>query len=175
MSAPVLNLTLIYFNLRASNRSCQPVQMSSNSSINLSNALPTENCIPLLVRPVESLEPPMSPGTVATTLAAYPDLNADILQAIAKGLLTTITRHDAQEASEICCLKEQVRGLHDHVEHYENIFERAPDGYIKNNGRVPHFYIPLGDGVFRPAKWIKKLEDGRVAGFHEQQGPPSRY
>jgi hypothetical protein len=36
---------------------------------------------------------------------------------------------------------------------------------------VPHFYIPLGDGVFKPAKWIKKLEDRRVAGFHEQQGP----
>jgi hypothetical protein len=36
---------------------------------------------------------------------------------------------------------------------------------------VPHFYIPLGNGVFKLAKWIKKLEDGRVAGFHEQQGP----
>ena len=35
---------------------------------------------------------------------------------------------------------------------------------------MPHFFIPLGDGVFKPAKWIKKLEDGRVAGFHEQQG-----
>ena len=36
---------------------------------------------------------------------------------------------------------------------------------------MPHFYIPLGNGVFKLAKWIKKLEDGRVAGFHEQQGP----
>ena len=106
-----------------------------------------------------------------TTLAAHPDLNADILRAITKGLLATIARRDAQEASEICCLNKQIRGLHDHVEHYENIFERAPDRYIKNDGRVPHFYIPLGDGVLKPAKWIKKLEDGRVARFHEQQGP----
>ena len=36
---------------------------------------------------------------------------------------------------------------------------------------MPHFYIPLGDGVFKPAKWIKKLEDGHVAGFHMDQGP----
>jgi hypothetical protein len=65
----------------------------------------------------------MSPSTVATTLAAHPNLNADILRAIAKGLLTTIAQRNAQEASEIRCLKEQVCGLHDHVEHYKNIFE----------------------------------------------------
>jgi hypothetical protein len=113
----------------------------------------------------------MSPNTVATTLAAHPDLNTDILWAITKGLLTTIARCDAHENIEICHLKEQIARLHDRVEHYENIFERAPDGYIDNEGRVPHFYIPLGDGVFKPAKWIKKLEDGRVTGFHADQGP----
>jgi hypothetical protein len=145
--------------------------MSSNASINLSDASPTKNRIPLLVRPVKSPKPPMSPGTVATTLAAHPNLNADILRAITKGLLTTIARRDTQEASEVCHLKEQIHGLYDHVKHYENIFKRAPDRFIKNDGQVPHFYIPLGDGVFHPAKWIKKLEDGRVTGYHEQQGP----
>ena len=79
MSAPVLDLALIYFNLRASNRSHQPTPMSSNGSINLSNASPTENHVPLPVRLAESPKPPMSPGTVATTLAAHPDLNTDIL------------------------------------------------------------------------------------------------
>jgi hypothetical protein len=113
----------------------------------------------------------MLPGTVATTLVAHPNLNADILRAIAKGLLTTIAQRNAQEASEIRRLKEQVCRLHDHIKHYENIFEQAPNGYIENDGQVPHFYTPLGDGVFKPARWIKKLEDGRVAGFHEQQGP----
>jgi hypothetical protein len=162
-SPPVLNLAFIYFGLRAFARSRQSAPMSSNSSINLSNASPAENRVPLLVCPVESPEPPMLPATIATTLAAHPDLNADILRAITKGLLTTIACRNAQENIEI-------RRLHDHVEHYENIFKRAPNGYIDNDGRVPHFYIPLSDGVFRPAKWIKKLEDRRVAGFHEQQG-----
>ena len=145
--------------------------MSSNSSINLSNASPAENCVPLPVHLVESPEPPMSPSTVATTLAAHPDLNADILQPITMGLLATIARHDAQEASKVRHLNEQICRLHDHIKHYKNIFECAPDGYIENDGRVPHFYIPIGDRVFKPAKWIKKLEDGWVAGFHEQQGP----
>ena len=112
----------------------------------------------------------MSPSTVATTLAAHPDLNANILRAITKGLLATIARCDAQENSEIRRLNEQICRLHDRVEHYGNIFKHAPDGYIKNDGQFPHFFIPLGDGVFKPAKWIKKLEDGRVTRFHEQQG-----
>ena len=145
--------------------------MSSNGSTNPSNTSSTENRVPLPVRPLKTPEPPMSPNTVATTLVAHPDLNADILRAITKGLLAAIARRDANENIEIRRLKEQIAGLHDRVKHYENIFERAPDGYIDNEGRVPHFFIPLGEGVFKPAKWIKKLEDGRVAGFHADQGP----
>ena len=157
---PVLNLALIYFGLQASAQFHQHARMSSNGSTNPSNTSSTENRVPLLVCLVESPEPPMSPNTVATTLAAHPDLNTDILQAITKGLLATIARRDAHKNIEICRLKEQITGLHDQVEHYENIFEHAPDGYIENDGRVSHFFIPLGDGVFKPAKWIKKLEDG---------------
>ena len=79
ISTPVLNLTLIYFNLRAYAQSRLPIQMSSNGSINPSNALPVKNRVPLPVHPVKSPEPPLSPSTVATTLAAHPDLNTDIL------------------------------------------------------------------------------------------------
>ena len=93
--------------------------MSSNASTNPSNALSVENCVPFPVCLVESPEPPMSPNTVATTLAAHPDLNADILRAITKGLLATIARRDAHENIEIHHLKEQIAGLHDQVEHYE--------------------------------------------------------
>ena len=91
----VLDLALIYFGLRASAQFCQHAQMSSNGSTNPSNASPAENHVSLPVRLVESPEPPMSPSTVVTTLTAHPDLNADILRAITKGLLATIARCDA--------------------------------------------------------------------------------
>ena len=168
---PVLDLALIYFGLQASAQFHQHARMSSNSSTNPSNVSSAENRVPLPVRPVESPEPPMLPNTIATTLVAHPDLNADILQAITKGLLATIARRNAHKNIKIRRLKEQIARLHDWVEHYENIFEHAPDRYLENDGQVPHFFIPLGEGVFKPAKWIKKLEDSRVAGFHEQQGP----
>ena len=76
---PVLDLALIYFGLQASAQFHQRTQMPSNSSTDPSNASSTENHVPLLVRPVESPEPPMLPNTIANTLAAHPDLNADIL------------------------------------------------------------------------------------------------
>ena len=142
--APVLDLTLIYFNLHAFNQSRRHAQMSSNASINLLNTSPAENPMPLPVRPVESLKPPMSPSTVATTLAAHPDLNTNILQAIANGLLSTIAQCEAQAASKMHYLKEQIRGLHNHVKHYKNQFEQAPDGYVANKGHVPPLLHPLG-------------------------------
>ena len=120
--------------------------MSSNGSINLSNASPAENPIPLLVCPVKSPETPMLPSTVVITLAAHPDLNANILRAITKGLLTTIARRDAQEASKICHLNKQIRGLHDHVEHYENIFEWAPTDTLRMTGECPISSFPLAMG-----------------------------
>jgi hypothetical protein len=69
------------------------------------------------------------------------------------------------------CLQEQIKGLHNCIEHYENQFKQAPDGYIINNGQVPQFYIPLGNRVHCPTKWIKRLDNSRVASFHEGQGP----
>ena len=46
------------------------------------------------VQLVESLKPPMSPNTVATTLAAHQELHPDILQAITNSLLTTIAQQE---------------------------------------------------------------------------------
>jgi len=49
---------------------------------------------------------------------------------------------------------------------YQETFIKAPEGYISND-RLPTFTIPLGEGSDVPAKWIKQLDDGRVAGYSE--------
>jgi hypothetical protein len=54
---------------------------------------------------------------------------------------------------------------------YEEEYDTAPKGYQLNNGRLPHFCIPLGDRVYALAKWIKQNEDGTVSGVYEGQGP----
>ncbi len=52
---------------------------------------------------------------------------------------------------------------------YQETFVKAPDGYVAND-RLPTFTIPLGEGSDVPAKWIKQLDDGRVAGHSEHDG-----
>jgi hypothetical protein len=68
-------------------------------------------------------------------------------------------------------LKAQIAGLQDHVQHYKASFKKSPEGFIINDGQVPQFYIPLGNGVFCPTKWIKRHKDSRVTRYHNIQGP----
>ncbi len=52
---------------------------------------------------------------------------------------------------------------------YQETFVKAPDRYVANN-RLPTFTIPLREGSDIPAKWIKQLDDRRVAGHSEHDG-----
>src|SRR6266850_554442 len=167
---PELNLHAIY----RSQRSCpypRPILMSSNRSINLSNVLPTKSSVPL---PIPHLAPlAMSPRTIQSTLAANNDIDAVLLRTIANGLLTTITNHETNTAMQFHWFTEQIRGLQDHILEYKETFERAPEGYTLNDGRIPHFHIPCGHGLSHPAKWIKLNDNGTASGFADTDGPKS--
>src|SRR5260221_541253 len=49
-------------------------------------------------------------------------------------------------------------------------FEEAPPGYKENRGEVD-LDLPCKDGLRRPAKWIKCMDGGRVAGYTEDDSP----
>src|SRR5260221_862895 len=49
-------------------------------------------------------------------------------------------------------------------------FEEAPPGYKENRGEVD-IDLPCKDGLRRPAKWIKRMDGGRVAGYTEDDSP----
>src|SRR6266850_5125723 len=53
---------------------------------------------------------------------------------------------------------------------YKETFEWAPEGYTLNNGHIPHFHIPCGNGLSRLAKWIKLNNDGMASGFTNTDG-----
>src|SRR6266850_1596558 len=148
--------------------------MSSNRSINLSNVSPAESLAPLSIpRPATPIPPAMSPRTIQSTLATNHDIDAVLLRTIANGLLTTIANWETDTAMQHHRFTEQIRGLQDRILQYEETFERAPEGYILNDGRVPHFRIPCGHGLSCLAKWIKLNDDGTVSGFADTDGPKS--
>jgi len=115
----------------------------------------------------------MSPRTIQSTLAANDNINATLLHTIANGLLTTIANRETDTAMQFHRFTEQVRGLQERLLKYEETFERAPEGYILNDRRVPHFHIPCSNGLSCLAKWIKLNDDGTVSGFADTDGPKS--
>src|SRR6266850_83400 len=149
--SPELDLRAIYQSQR-SRPYPQPVLMLSSGSINLSNISPAKSSAPLPIPHPATLAPPaMSPRTIQSTLAANDNINATLLRTIANGLLTTITNRETDTAMQFHRFNEQVKGLQDRILQYEETFERAPEGYVLNNGRVPHFRIPCGHGLSRLA------------------------
>src|SRR6267142_2030825 len=148
--------------------------MLSSGSINLSNVSPAESSAPLPIPcPATPIPPAMSPRTIQSTLAANNNIDATLLHSIANGLLTTIANRETDTAMQFHRFTKQVKGLQDRILEYEETFEHAPEGYILNNGRIPHFHIPCGRGLSRPAKWIKLNDDGTVSGFTDTDGPKS--
>jgi len=115
----------------------------------------------------------MSPRTTQTVLTTNDNIDAVLLRSIANGLLTTIANRKTDTAMQFHRFTERIKGLEDQILEYEETFKQAPEGYILNDGRVPHFRIPCGHGLSRPAKWIKLNDDGTVSGFADTNGPKS--
>jgi hypothetical protein len=84
-------------------------------------------------------------------------------------LLTTLDNRERKWEEEEGRLRNQVQGLGDKVQEYQEIYENAPDGYDENT-RYPQLRIPIGNGFYLPAKWIQR-RDKDVACYSAQDGP----
>src|SRR5713226_7709261 len=49
-------------------------------------------------------------------------------------------------------------------------FEEAPPGYKENREEVD-LDLPCKDGLRRPAKWVKRMDGGKVTGYMEDDSP----
>src|SRR6266850_6113988 len=173
LSLPELDLRTIY-HTQQSQPYPQPVQMSSNASINLSNISPAESSVPLPIpHPATPAVPAMSPCTTQSTLEANDNIDAGLLRTIANGLLTMIANWETDMAMQYQQFRDQIQGLQDRIMEYEETFERAPEGYTLNDGRIPHFRIPCGNRLSHPAKWIKLNDNGTTSRFADTDSPSS--
>src|SRR6266478_3044834 len=122
--------------------------------------------------PLGRLSPQSVQNAIATT-----NLDPPALRAIIDALVETLNschqqylRQARAEAVEhkaaIDKLEESLEFAESHLLDYQETFVKAPDRYVAND-RLPTFTIPLGEGSDIPAKWIKQLDDGHVAGYSE--------
>ena len=125
--------------------------------------------------PLGRLSPQLVRNAIATTHLDPPALRA-IIDALVE---TSNSRHQqylcqaraeaAEHKAAVDKLEESLEFAKSRLLDYQETFVKAPDGYVANN-RLPTFTIPLGEGSDVPAKWIKQLNDGRIAGHSEHNG-----
>jgi hypothetical protein len=150
------------------------------SSVNLSNESPTSTTLssprlPIPFNPVADpatiaqLAPnytPVSPQTAVNILTTQPDLNKTV-RTIAYGLVSTVHCREVAHALETKERDETNRVLQEKLKKYAEKIDKdfflpgCPDGYEPNDGCVTTL-IPVGEGFFVPAKFVKLRDDGRV-------------
>src|SRR6266446_2367988 len=122
----------------------------------------------------------MSPRSVRAAIASH-ELPADTYRSIINRLVVTSEARTHRYNQDLAAKEaEHKKKLDDHEETIEfleaclvgyiDTFSQPPAGYVEN-GRLPTFTIPVGGGLSSPAKWVKKLDDGRVAGYTSEDGP----
>jgi len=94
---------------------------------------------------------------------------------IAQGLLATIRKREAEYRVESDNWSAQMAAQKIRFEEAlasAQPREDAPEGYVLNiKERAPNFVIPIQDGYYQPAWWVKQLADGRVAGLPKSHSP----
>ncbi len=122
----------------------------------------------------------MSPRSVRSAIASH-DLPADTYRSIINGLVITseacthcfqqdLAAQEADHKRKLDDCEETIEFLKACLIGYIDTFSQPPDGYVEN-GHLTTFTIPCRGGLSSPAKWIKKLDDGRVAGYTAEDGP----
>jgi hypothetical protein len=134
---------------------------------------------PTAVEPMDDSGPVYSPCTAATAIQMADDM--DTVTDLARGLIRTLKqrerehREDREQWSrEHNTQGEELEFLRARLVDYRATLptEECPEGYVLNrDGRCPGFAIPVQDGMWQPAHWVKQLPDGRVAGLPKEHGP----
>jgi hypothetical protein len=145
--------------------------MSSIGSYNASNESPDEAPIQLPPRLNSSTPMPLSPRTVHTTLQTNTNIDNTMLRTIANSLLQTIADREASTSVATKRYEDRLHHLEQRVLHYEATFNHPPEGYEVNDGKVANFQIPVGDGLYQEAKWIRLNDNGTVSGYLTTHSP----
>jgi hypothetical protein len=96
---------------------------------------------------------PLSPRSTTSLLAANTHIPEETMHQIAAGLLRTIEEHESAHNTEVWELHEKLLRLEELVGDEDS--DEPPEGYTRNNGKIPNFDIPMDDGLYLLAKFIK--------------------
>ena len=112
---------------------------------------------------------PLSPRSAQTCAEQFDGLTKDMLRSIVRGLVTTLRKRDIERFAKANKQQTRIQELEDRIKkEFEVSYDMhtCPDGFEANdNRRAPYARVPDKDGYLVEAKWVKYLEDGRVATY----------
>jgi hypothetical protein len=85
-----------------------------------------------------------------------------LLVNIIRSLTTTIKSREETHKAAIDFFDNTIACLDEKVKNYEDTFFIPPKGYVENNGHYPSLQVCISKGLYRPAKWVKQLDNYRV-------------
>src|SRR5712671_402506 len=110
---------------------------------------------------------PISPQSALVALSLA-DGDEEALKSLSQSLITTIQKH----TKEVCLTNNakdaRITELEQTLGGFLPVFV-APDGYEENNDtHAPNLNIPVQDGYYQLAYWVKQLDNGRVAAYPKE-------
>ena len=103
-------------------------------------------------------------------------MSSGSLRKIALGLLTNIKQREREVVAYDTAHNEHVTWLERELRHVQQDAPSTPrippqKDFILNTDQAPGFFIPVEEGLWQPAYWVKQLPDGRCAGLLKDDGP----
>jgi hypothetical protein len=125
---------------------------------------PARSPEPLHLRPLPEhpFAMPISPQSALVALSLA-DGDEEALKSLSQSLITTIQKHTKEVRQTNDAKDARIRELEQTLGGFLPVFV-APDGYVENDdSRTPNLNIPVQDGYFQPAHWVKQMDNGQVA------------
>jgi len=91
---------------------------------------------------------------------------------IAAGLVQTIKNQEDLHNLHKAANEAHITHLSNKVWHYKEMFQIPPEGFEVNT-KYPHLKIPISEGLYRHAHWIKQAGEGLVEAYTKEDGPTS--
>ena len=112
---------------------------------------------------------PLSPRSAQACADQFDGLTADMLRGVVRGLVATLHKRDTERFAEGNKFRGRIQELEDRIKkEFEVSYDMhtPPDGFEANDERrAPYARVPDKDGYLVEPKWVKYLEDGRVAAY----------
>jgi hypothetical protein len=119
---------------------------------------------------------PVSPRTAVNALLAFDDVPQDTLRELIAGLCATISKREEETARHESAFQGRIKGLEEALAVHEEAIQdddTPPEGYVANHHCTPNFEIPMPEGVYLKARWVRRCREDltKVEGLTGREGP----